>query len=216
MSRLPNHTDRETTPPELHAAFDRVAELRNGAVSGPYGVLLHSPELAVRGAQLSNYVRWQSDLTPAQREIAILTTARAFDAAVMWAGHVRLGREAGVREEVIETIAERGDASALETEEAEIILFVRELFADNRISEAAFRGAARTARRARDRRPRWARGLLWVRRHGAQQLRDRAAARCPAPALRARESRRRGGTESPPKRQRCCRRLLSASSAAAV
>ena len=138
MSRLPNHTDRETTPPELHAAFDRVAELRNGAVSGPYGVLLHSPELAVRGAQLSNYVRWQSDLTPAQREIAILTTARAFDAAVMWAGHVRLGREAGVREEVIETTAERGDASALETEEAEIILFVRELFADNRISEAAF------------------------------------------------------------------------------
>jgi len=139
MPRLPNMTSREDVPEAARAAFDAVAGNRQGTVSGPYGVLLHSPELAVAGAALSNYTRWHSHLTPAQREIAILTTARHFDAAVMWAGHVRLGREAGVREEAIEAIAHRREASALAPEEAEIVRYVRELWERNRVAEPTYR-----------------------------------------------------------------------------
>jgi 4-carboxymuconolactone decarboxylase len=138
MPRLPNMTNRDDAPEALRDAFDQVAALRNGTVSGPYGVLLHSPELAITGAALGNYVRWRSDLTAAQRETAILTAARHFNAAVMWAGHVRLGREAGVREEVIDTIAARGDLTTLTDEEADIVRFVDELFANNRISDDTF------------------------------------------------------------------------------
>ncbi len=138
MPRLPNHTDRSQTPEALLDAFDSVAALRNGAVSGPYGVLLHSPEVAIRGAALGNYVRFKSTLTPEQREIAILTVARNFDAEVMWAGHVRLGRDAGVREEVIETIGRRGDLSGLSDEEADISRYVNELYSHNRISDGSF------------------------------------------------------------------------------
>ena len=138
MARLPNLTDRDQTPDALKQAFDDVAALRNGQVSGPYGVLLHSPEVAIRGAALGQYVRFQSELTPAQREIAVMTVARHMDAAVMWAGHVRFGREAGVREEVIETIANRAGLDALEQEEAEIVRFVRELYETNRVSDDAF------------------------------------------------------------------------------
>lgn len=97
MPRLPNLTDRSALPESMHEVYDQVAGSRQGAVSGPYGILLHSPELAVRGAELSNYLRWNSALTAAQREIAVLETARHFDAAVMWASHVRLANEAGVR-----------------------------------------------------------------------------------------------------------------------
>src|SRR5438105_4686579 len=107
MPRLPNMTERSQVPESARDAFDQIAGNRQGSVSGPYGVLLHSPELAVRGSALSNYVRWNADLTPAQTEIAVMATARHFDAAVMWAGHVRLARECGVREEVIDTIANR-------------------------------------------------------------------------------------------------------------
>ena len=143
MARLPNYVERAAVPSdEMRDAYDRVAAQRNGAVSGPYGVLLHSPELAVRAAALSNYARWQSDLTAVQREIAICAVARELDAAVMWAGHVRLGREAGVREEVIETIGRRGDTAALTEQEAEIVGFVRELMQTNRVSDGAF-GALR-------------------------------------------------------------------------
>ncbi len=138
MARLPNLTDRAQVPEALRDAYDQVAALRGGAVSGPYGVLLHSPEVAIRAASLSNFVRWHSDLTPVQREIAVLTTARALNAAVMWAGHVRLGREAGVREDVITAIGQARDPGALQDEEAEIIRYVEQLVRGHRIDEDIF------------------------------------------------------------------------------
>jgi 4-carboxymuconolactone decarboxylase len=138
MARLPNMTNRDEVPPDLVEAYDRVAALRNGAVSGPYGILLHSPELAERGAALGQFVRWNSDLTPAQRETAIITAARHWDAALMWGAHVRLAREAGVREDVIATVGSRGPLDALEDGEAAIIRYVRELLGDNRLQDATF------------------------------------------------------------------------------
>lgn len=138
MARLPNMTNRDGVPPELREAYDRVAELRGGSVSGPYGVLLHSPEAAIRGAALSNYLRWNSAPSAVQRETAILTLAKHLDARVMWAGHVRIGREAGVREELIEAIEAGVDPSELPAEEGEIVRYVRELFETNRVGDATF------------------------------------------------------------------------------
>ncbi len=138
MPRLPNMTVRDEVPGELTGAYDRVAALRNGAVSGPYGVLLHSPELAEQAAALGQYVRWNSDLTPAQRETAIVTAARQLDARLMWGAHVRLAREAGVREEVIEAIGQRADLGELAEEEAVIVRYVRELLHGNRVTNRAF------------------------------------------------------------------------------
>ncbi len=102
MSRLPNLTSRDELPAGLAETYDRIAELRGGQLSGPYGILIHSPELAERAAGLSRYVRWNSDLTPGQRETAIIVAARELDAELMWNAHVRLAREGGVREAVIE------------------------------------------------------------------------------------------------------------------
>ena len=138
MPRLPNMTDRDEVPGELTDAYDRVAALRNGAVSGPYSVLLHSPELAEQAAALGQYVRWNSDLTPAQRETAIVTAARQLDARLIWGAHVRLAREAGVREEVIEAIGQRADLGELAEDEAVIVRYVRELLHGNRVTNRAF------------------------------------------------------------------------------
>lgn len=138
MPRLPNLTDRAALPASLQEVYDRVAGSRQGTVSGPYGILLHSPELAVRGAELSTYLRWHSDLTQAQREIAILEAARQFDAAVMWASHLRLAKEAGVRDEVGEVVAHRRDLAALTAEEREIVQYVRELLGEHRVSQPTF------------------------------------------------------------------------------
>jgi 4-carboxymuconolactone decarboxylase len=138
VTRLPNLLDRDAVPPELHEAYDRVASFRNGAVSGPYGILLHSPELAERAAALGQFVRWNSDLTPAQRETAIITAARHWDAELMWGSHVRLAREAGVRDEVITTVGSRTTLDALEDGEAAIVRYVRELLEANRVSAPTF------------------------------------------------------------------------------
>ena len=138
MPRLPNLTSRDDVPAELAETYDRVAELRGGQVSGPYGILIHSPELALRAAQLSRYVRWESDLTPGQRETAIITAARELDAGLMWNAHVKLAREGGVSEAAIEAIGHRAALDALEPGEAAIVRYVRELFATNRVSDEAF------------------------------------------------------------------------------
>ena len=138
MTRLPNLTSRDDVPAELAETYDRVAELRGGQVSGPYGILIHSPELALRAAQLSRYVRWESDLTPGQRETAIIVAARELDAELMWNAHVRLARDGGVREAVIEAIGHRTGLDALADEEAAIVRYVRELFGANRVSDEAF------------------------------------------------------------------------------
>jgi 4-carboxymuconolactone decarboxylase len=131
-------TNRDRLPEGLREAYDQVAGQRQGTVSGPYGVLLHSPQVAIRGAALGEYLRWDSDLTPAQREIAVLAAARHFDAAVMWASHLRLAREAGVREDVIEAVEHDRDLSDLTEEEVEIVRFVRELLESNRVSAQTF------------------------------------------------------------------------------
>ncbi len=138
MPRLPNYTEREEAPPELRDAWDAVAAERGGAVSGPWGVLLHSPELATRGARLGNYVRFGATLSDAQRETAIVAAAREHDARVEWGAHVRLAREAGVREQVIGAIGHRAALDALTEEEAELVRYVRELVGANRVTDATF------------------------------------------------------------------------------
>lgn len=138
MTRLPNLINRDDIPAELIETYDRVASFRGGAVSGPYGILLHSPELAERAAALGQFVRWNSELTAAQRETAIITAARHWDAELMWGGHVLLARKAGVREEVIDIVGSKGDLQLLTDGEAAIISYVRELLETNRVKETTF------------------------------------------------------------------------------
>ena len=145
MTRLPNLTKRDEVPPELIEAYDRVAAARQGVVSGPYGILLHSPELALRTAVLGEYTRWNSVLTDRQTETGVLAMARELNANVMWASHVKIGTEAGVPAATIEAIATRVPLDAHDPDEAAIVRYVRELMGPtHRISDATFE-AARTA-----------------------------------------------------------------------
>ncbi|MGE3961520.1 MAG: carboxymuconolactone decarboxylase family protein [Dehalococcoidia bacterium] len=142
MTRLPNLVHRDDVPAELLEAYDHVAAARQGTVSGPYGILLHSPELAHRVAVLGEYTRWNSALTPRQTETAILAVAREMDAAVMWASHVKLGSDAGVPSGTIEVIASDGDLAGLAAEEAVVVRYVRELLGPtHRVSDASFEAA---------------------------------------------------------------------------
>ena len=72
---------------------------------GPYGVLLHSPDLAARVAHTGTYVRFELDITEAQREIIICATAREIRQQYEFSAHARLARQAGVSEDVVNAIA---------------------------------------------------------------------------------------------------------------
>jgi hypothetical protein len=60
MARLPG-PDRNGLPPEDQAVWDRIPAVRGG-VRGPFGVLMHVPQLADRVRTLEDYFRFDGDL----------------------------------------------------------------------------------------------------------------------------------------------------------
>ena len=138
MPRVPEVTVRDQVPPDKRHLFDAIAQSR-GRVGGPFSVLLNSPEVAGRAAHLGAYLRFESILSPEDRELAIVTTSREFDCDYEWSAHVKLAREAGVREEALEVIGRRGPVESLTEDEAPVVQYARELLREHRVSDDTFR-----------------------------------------------------------------------------
>jgi Carboxymuconolactone decarboxylase family len=58
----------------------------------------------------SPHLRYHTSLTAAETELAICTSARASNADYIWNGHVRLGLQAGTREEALHAVDTHGPA----------------------------------------------------------------------------------------------------------
>ena len=140
MARITQVTTKEQVPPDKHGIFDAIAASR-GRVSCPFSVLLNSPEIAGRAAHLGAYIRFESTLAPAERELAIITTSREFDCGYEWSAHATLAKEAGVRDVAIDVVANKGDLARLTADEALIVSYGRELFRDHRVSDETFSAA---------------------------------------------------------------------------
>lgn len=139
-TRVPFVTDREQVPEGERHHYDGIEESRGG-VRGPFGVLLNSPEVAGRIGHLGAYIRFEGELSGADRELAIITTAREFDCAFEWAAHEPLAREEGVRDAAIEAVADRAPVDGLTGAEATIVRYGRELFRDHGVTDATFEAA---------------------------------------------------------------------------
>lgn len=137
MPRVPMITMRDQLAEGQRHNYDLIAASR-GQASGPFAVLLNSPEVAGRVGHLGTYLRFEGVLPAADRELAIITTAREFDCAVEWAGHVRLAREAGVRQEAVDVVAHRRPVIGLTEQEAVVVRYCRELLRDHKVSAPTF------------------------------------------------------------------------------
>lgn len=139
-ARVPYITSRDAVPPSLRDQFDTVADSRGG-VRGPFAVLMNSPRVAGLVGELGAYVRFESQLSDDERELAIITTAHEHDCAYEWAAHEPLAREAGVRDEPIGAILADEPPTHLDDWERTIVRYGRELFRDNEVSEPVFSAA---------------------------------------------------------------------------
>lgn len=119
MTRIPEPT-RDQLPADAQATFDRTVTTRGG-LRGPYGVLLHHPALADRVAALGEQLRFCSRLAGADRELAILATAREVDAPDEWAAHEPIALQEGTRAEAIAVVRERRPTEGLAPREAVLI-----------------------------------------------------------------------------------------------
>ena len=117
MPRIPLPTPDVMTP-EQRQVYDSIVKGPRGTLVGPLRAALHSPELADKWQQLGELLRYRTSLPPAISEIAVLVTARHWNAQVEWYMHAIAAAKAGVAADVIEDIKQRrrpanADAKAL-------------------------------------------------------------------------------------------------------
>ena len=80
MARRIPIASRDELSGEHQAAYDEVAGIRGRApVGGPSSVLIHIPDMAVRGNWLSEYLGEQSDLPEKIKRLAAILAARPMD-----------------------------------------------------------------------------------------------------------------------------------------
>ena len=140
MPRLPALITKDQIPEAAHAAFDSIAATRN-RVGGPFAVLMHSPEVAARAAHLGTYVRFESTLPPAIRELATSVAAHVCECAYEWAAHETQARTAGIPDAVIEPVPNDGDVDVLDAAHALVIHYGREILTRHRVDDATFEAA---------------------------------------------------------------------------
>src|SRR6266705_194943 len=136
MARLSN-LDKDQLKPEDLKFYDVIAD-SHGGVRGPYGVLLHSPDLAARVAHTGTYVRYNLDLPEALRETIILAAAREIKSQYEFFAHARLARQASLSEDTIQAIAHGTAPQGLSGDEEMLVHYVQELLRHHKISDATF------------------------------------------------------------------------------
>ena len=134
MPRIPIVQSREGLAHEHWPIYDAITASR-GHATGPWALLLNSPILAARTAELGAYLRFDSTLDEQTRETVILATARAMGCQYEWADHAPIARQAGLSDDVVAAIRERRNA-ALPADIAQLVNYAQGLVQEHTASEA--------------------------------------------------------------------------------
>ncbi|MDF1791262.1 MAG: carboxymuconolactone decarboxylase family protein [Thalassobaculaceae bacterium] len=137
MQRIPE-LDPETLTAEQKRVHDEIAGGPRGGVRGPLAVWLRRPELAATAQALGRYCRYDSSLEPRLSELAILVTARIWNASYEWAAHEPHALKAGLPASVVEAL--RADrAPDFNAEDGAVVYAVaRHLNLDRRLSDELY------------------------------------------------------------------------------
>ena len=141
MSRLPIPSDTAEFDEETRAAVRHILQTRK-SVPPPSSYLTYAGKAGALLSDLVEHLRYHTSLTNAETELAICTAVRAANADYIWNAHVRLGLQAGTREEAIHAVDTYGPLDARTADEALIIRFGRELLDVRQVSDETF-GAVR-------------------------------------------------------------------------
>ena len=135
MPRLPIPSDTDAFPEETRAAIRHIIATRK-STPPPSSYLSHAGKAGALLSDLVEHLRYHTTLADAETEIAICSAARAADNDFIWNAHVKLGQEAGVREEVFQAIDTFGPLDKLTADEALIVRYGRELLEAKKVTDA--------------------------------------------------------------------------------
>ena len=113
---------------------------RRGA-SGPFNVLLRSPEMGDLAQQFGASMRFHSSIPPKLNELAIIITARHWTSQYEWYAHRRAAQTAGLNQSIIDAVAAGTRPAAMAADEAAVYDFCTELLTTKQVSDATFNAA---------------------------------------------------------------------------
>ena len=149
MSRLP-YRKREELDEQGRAVWDSVERSRGGelvndagGLVGPFNAWVHAPTVGACLADLGAALRFASSLEPRLLELAIITVGAHWKAEFEWWAHVRLARQHGLSDQVIERIG-HGLAPAFEVDDERVVHAVaRQLVEEGTVDGSTYRDAQR-------------------------------------------------------------------------
>src|SRR5215470_2143405 len=113
-----------------------------GGATGPFNVLLRSPEMGDLAQQFGGALRFHSSLPRKLNEMAILLTARYWTAQYEWSAHRKAASDAGLSESIIQAIAAGKKPGSMDAGETVVYNFGTELLNTKQVSDPVFKAAA--------------------------------------------------------------------------
>jgi 4-carboxymuconolactone decarboxylase len=110
-------------------------------LTGPFAVLIHTPDIAEPADKLVNYYRQKAKIGRRLVELVILLVVRSAAAQYAWSVHEPHALEQGFSQETIDAIRARQRPDFKRDDEGLVYDFVTELLADKTVSAATFERA---------------------------------------------------------------------------
>jgi 4-carboxymuconolactone decarboxylase len=130
-------TYQTMTPPQKKMFENLISGERRGA-SGPFNVLLRSPEMGDLAQQFGASMRFHSSMAPKLNEFAIIITARHWTSHYEWYAHRRAAANAGLKESIITAVATGKRPTGMDADEETVYNFVSELLTTKQVSDKTF------------------------------------------------------------------------------
>ena len=130
----------EMSAPQKKMFENLISGERRGA-SGPFNVLLRSPEMGDLLQQFGASMRFHSSIPSKLNELAIITTARHWTSQYEWYAHRRAAQTAGLSQSIIDAIAAGKRPTGMAPDEETVYTFVNELLTTKQVSDATFNAA---------------------------------------------------------------------------
>ncbi len=120
---------------------DHLLSGERGGMTGPFNVLLRSPEMGDAVQKLGAQVRYHSSLAPRLNEFAIIITGRFWNAQYEWYAHKRLALQAGLNPAIVDALAAGRRPPAMQADEETLYNFADELLRTKQVTDATFSAA---------------------------------------------------------------------------
>ena len=107
--------------------------------SGPFNMLLRSPNVGLRMFAVLDYLRFNTSLPRKLNEFAILIEARLWTSQVAWTVHYPLALKAGLSQAVADDLRVGKRPASMQPDEAAVYEFCMDLAKDHAVSDATFK-----------------------------------------------------------------------------